>query len=77
MRSDFVFQEKQQKHFQWNKGDKIKNRIRFLANFKAHMEYKNNDFNAARVKQYEAFREAMNSASLKISSLSIYANTSG
>ena len=29
------------------------------------MEYKNIDFNAAKVKQYEAVREAMNSASFE------------
>jgi len=47
------------KRFQWNKGDKIENLIRCLANFKAQMEYKNVDFNADKVKQYEAVREAM------------------
>ena len=45
--------------FQWNKGDKIKNLIHCLANFNAQMEYKNNGFNADKVKQYEAVREAM------------------
>ena len=43
------------------------------------MEYKNIDFNADKVKQYEAVREfeAMNSASLKILEdiFSFYANT--
>ena len=48
-----------QKRFQWNKGDKIENLIRCLGNFKAQMEYKNIDFNADKVKQYEAVREAM------------------
>ena len=35
------------------------------------MEYKNIDFSADKVKQYEAVREAMNSASLKTSLLSM------
>ena len=50
-----------EKRFQWNKGDKIENliRCRCLANFKAKMEYNNSDFNADKVKQYEAVREAM------------------
>ena len=47
------------KRFQWNKGDKVENLIRCLANCKAQMEYKNIDFNADKVKQYEAVREAM------------------
>ena len=48
-----------EKRFQWNKCDKIENRIRCLANFKAKMEYKNSNFNADKVKQYEGVREAM------------------
>ena len=40
-----------------------------LYNFKAQGECENIDFNADKVKQYEAVRKAMNSASLKISSL--------
>ena len=48
-----------EKRFQWNKGDKIENLIRCLGNFKAQMEYKNIDFNADKVKQYEAVRGAM------------------
>ena len=48
-----------EKRFQWNKGDKIENRILCLANFKAKMEYNNSDFNADKVKQYEAAGEAM------------------
>jgi len=47
------------KRFQWNKGDKIENLILCLANFKLQMEFKNIDFNADKVKQYEAVREAM------------------
>ena len=62
---------RKQKRFQWNEGDKIENLIRCLASLKARIEYKNIDFNAEKVKQYEAVREAMNSASLKISSLSL------
>ena len=46
-----------------SEGDKTGNLIRCLASFKAQMEYKNIDFNVAKVKQYEAVREAMNSAS--------------
>ena len=45
--------------FQWSKGDKVENLIRCLANYKAKMEYNNSDFNADKVKQYEAVREAM------------------
>ena len=52
-------QATKEKIFQWNKGDKIENRIPCLANFKAKMEYNNSDFNAHKVKQYEAVREAM------------------
>lgn len=48
-----------EKRFQWNKGDKIENRTLCLANFKAKMEYNNSDFNADKVKQYEAAGEAM------------------
>jgi len=47
------------KRFQWNKGDKVENLIRCLANYKAQMEYKNIHFSAVKVKQYEAVREAM------------------
>ena len=59
MRSDFVFPGNKmstatkEKRFQWNKGDKIENLILCLANL---MEYKNIDFNADKVKQYEATR---------------------
>ena len=45
--------------FQWNNGDKIENLIRCLANYKSKMDYQNSDFNADKVKQYEAVREAM------------------
>ena len=45
--------------FQWSKGGKVENLIRCLANYKAKMEYNNSDFNADKVKQYEAVREAM------------------
>ena len=48
-----------EKRFQWSKGDKIENLIRCLGNYKAQMEYKNSDFNADKVMQYEAVREAM------------------
>lgn len=53
------------KLFQRNKGDRIENLIRFLANFKAQMEYKKIDFNADKIKKYMTVTEAMNSASLK------------
>ena len=53
---------RKEKRFQWNEGDKIENLIRCLASFKAQIEYKNIDFNVDKVKQYEAVREAMNSA---------------
>ena len=45
--------------FQWNNGDKIENLIRCLANYKSKMDYQNSDFNADKVKQYEAVRKAM------------------
>ena len=48
-----------ERRFQWNKGEKIENLIQCLANFKAKMGYNNSDFNADKVKQYEAVREAM------------------
>ena len=43
-----------EKIFQWNKGDKIENLIRCPANFKTKMPENNTDFNADKVKQYEA-----------------------
>ena len=39
-------------------------RIHCLSNFKAQIECENIDFNADKVKQYEAVRKAINSASL-------------
>ena len=45
--------------FQCNNGDKIENLIRCLANYKSKMDYQNGDFNADKVKQYEAVGEAM------------------
>ena len=45
--------------FQWNNGDKIENLIRCLANYKSKMDYQDSDFNADKVKQYEAVGEAM------------------
>ena len=48
-----------EKRFQWNKGDKIENLLHSLGNYKAQIESKNTDFNADKVKQYEAVREAM------------------
>ena len=41
-----------------------------LSNFKTQIECENIDFNADKVKQYEAVKKALNSARLKISSLS-------
>ena len=46
-------------------------------NFKAQMEYKNIDFSAAIVKQYEAVREAIDSASVKMEFLSMQVRLSG
>ena len=60
-----------QNRFQWNQGNKTENRIHCLSNFKTHIECENIDFNTDKVKQYEAVRKAMNSASLKISSHSL------
>ena len=45
--------------FQWKTGDKIANLIQCLATYKSQMEYNNSDFNADKVKQYEAVRKAM------------------
>ena len=58
-----------QKRFQGNKDDKIENFIHCL---KVQMEYKNINFDADKVKQHEALREAINSLSLKISFLFLY-----
>ena len=52
-----------QKRFQGNKDDKIENFIHCL---KVQMEYKNINFDADKVKQCEAVRDAINSANLKI-----------
>ena len=60
-----------EKLFQWNKDDRIENLIRCLANSKAQMEYKNISFNVDKAKQCKAVIGAMNSASLKISCLSM------
>ena len=60
---------RKQTRFQWNLGNKIENRIHCLSNFKAQIECENIDFNADKVKKHEAVKKAMNSASLKISSL--------
>ena len=46
----------------------MENRIHCL---KAQIECENINFSADKAKQYEAVRKAMNSASLKISSLSL------
>ena len=45
--------------FLWTAGDKVEILIECLAKFKSTMEYNNCDFNADKVKQYEAVREAM------------------
>ena len=50
----------------------IKERILFVvSNFEAQIEYENIDFTAVKVKQYDAVKKAMNSGSLKMSSLSL------
>ena len=49
----------------------MENRIHCLSSFKAQIECENINFSADKVKQYEAVRKAMKSASLKISSLSL------
>ena len=56
-----------QKRFQSNYGDKRENHMRCFSNFKAQIEYENIDFTADKVKQYDAVKKAMNSASVKIS----------
>ena len=45
--------------FRWSQGDKISNLFQYLANYKSSMENNNSDFKADKVKQYEAFRQAM------------------
>eukprot|EP00795_Rhopilema_esculentum_P012557 gene12557-3252_t len=40
--------------FRWSQGDKVFNLIKCLGNYKSAMEYRNVDFNADKVKQYEA-----------------------
>ena len=45
--------------FRWSQGDKVFNLIQCLGNYKSAMEYRNIDFNADKVKQYEAVRQAM------------------
>lgn len=45
--------------FRWSHGDKLSDLIQCLANYKSGMEYKNVDFSADKVKQYEAVRQAM------------------
>jgi len=40
-----------EKHFQWNKENKIENLIRCLANFKAQLEYKNIDLHIRRTRR--------------------------
>ena len=47
------------KRFRWDKDDKVINLIRCLANYKSQMEFNNCDFNADKVKLYEAVRIAM------------------
>ena len=49
-----------EKRFQWNKSDKIENLIQCLTNSQVRMECKNIDFNADKVKQYEAVGKATN-----------------
>jgi len=48
-----------EKRFRWDKDEKVNNLIRCLANYKSQCEYNNRDFNADKVKQYEAVRVAM------------------
>ena len=47
------------KRFRWDKDNKIDNLIRCLANYKSQMEFKNSDFEADRVKQYECVRVSL------------------
>ena len=53
------------------KGDKRENLIRCPSNFKAQVEYENIDLTADKVKQCDAVKKAMDSASFKISHLSL------
>ena len=51
--------ESSKERLQWKTGDKTANLIQCLANYKSQMEFSNSDFNADKVKQYEAIRKAM------------------
>ena len=51
--------EDKKNRFRWNQGEKVLNLIQCLGNYKSAMEYRNVDFNADKVKQYEAVRQAM------------------
>ena len=65
------------KRFQWNKGDKRKNFIIVSLISKLRWNIYNINLNADQVKQREAVREAMNSASLKIYFLFLQIRLSG
>ena len=65
------------KRFQWNKGDKRKNFIIVSLISKFRWNIYNINLNADQVKQREAVREAMNSASLKIYFLFLQVRLSG
>ena len=53
-------EETNKKRFRWDKDQKVENLIRCcLANYKSQSEFNNSDFNADKVKQYEAVRVAM------------------
>ena len=67
----------QYKRFQWNKGDKRENLIIASLISKLRWNIYNINLNADKVKQREAVREAMNSASLKIYFLFLQVHLSG
>eukprot|EP00794_Sanderia_malayensis_P013451 gene13451-14832_t len=48
--------ESSKERFKWKTGDKIANLIQCLAAYKSQMEFNNSDFNADKVKQYEAIQ---------------------
>ena len=43
--------------FRWDKEEKVENLIRCLTNYRAKMEFSNNDFKEDKVQQYEEVRK--------------------
>ena len=53
--SESTSESTSKRRFRWN-DDKVNNLIQCLANYKSHMEFNSSDYNADKVKQYEAVR---------------------